>query len=168
MKNNKLVIEYIPIDDLTPYEGNAKIHTPEQIAKIKKSIDELGMNDPIGVYGKNNTIVEGHGRFMACKELGLKTVPVVRLDHMTEDQRKAYTIVHNQLTMDTGFDMQKLDMELEKIELDMSGYGLDMSNIDWDNVDEINDDNYDEPEHRMLECPKCHHIDRDIHFQKVN
>ena len=115
----------MPIDKLKPYANNAKIHTPEQIEQIKKSIADFGMNDPIAVWGSDNIIVEGHGRLMACKELGLKTVPVIRLDGLTDDQRKAYTLVHNQTTMNTGFDIDILNDELENIELDMSDFGFE-------------------------------------------
>jgi ParB/RepB/Spo0J family partition protein len=97
----KLEIEYIPIDELTPYENNAKIHTPEQIDQIKKSIAEFGMNDPIAVWREKNLIIEGHGRLTACKELGMTEVPIIRLDDLTDEQRRAYTLVHNQTTMNT-------------------------------------------------------------------
>ena len=79
-----LVIEYLPISALAPYDRNAKEHPREQIEQIKKSIVDYGMSDPIGIWGKKNVIVEGHGRLMACKELGFKEVPCIRLDHMTE------------------------------------------------------------------------------------
>ena len=64
----KLKVEYIPIDNLKPYENNAKIHTAEQIEQIKRSIEEFGMNDPIGVWGHENLIVEGHGRLLADRK----------------------------------------------------------------------------------------------------
>ena len=104
----KLKVEYIPIEDIKPYEKNAKIHTDEQIEQIKKSIEEFGMNDPIGIW-RDNIIIEGHGRLMACKELGMTEVPVIRLDDLTDDQRKAYTLIHNQTTMNTGFDLDILN-----------------------------------------------------------
>lgn len=113
----KLKVDYIPIEQLKPYEKNAKIHTPEQIEQIKKSIQEFGMNDPIGIWGEDNLIVEGHGRLQACKELGMKEVPVIRLDDLTDEQRRAYTLVHNQTTMNTGFNMDILDEELDNMTL---------------------------------------------------
>jgi ParB-like chromosome segregation protein Spo0J len=85
----RLKVEYIPISELKPYDKNAKIHTPEQIEQIKESIQEFGMNDPIGIWGKDNLIVEGHGRLIACKELNMSEVPVIRLDDLTDEQRKA-------------------------------------------------------------------------------
>lgn len=71
----KLKVDYISIEQLKAYEKNAKIHTPEQIEQIKNSIQEFGMNDPIGIWGEDNLIIEGHGRLQACKELGMKEVP---------------------------------------------------------------------------------------------
>lgn len=126
----KLKVEYIPIDDLTPYENNAKIHTEEQIEQIKQSIEEFGMNDPVGIWGKENLIVEGHGRLMACRELGMNEIPVIRLDELTDDQRRAYTLVHNQTTMNTGFDANVLGAELGEITIDLSEYGFEDFDID--------------------------------------
>lgn len=120
-----LKVEYVPIGTLKPYENNAKIHTPEQIEQIKRSIRDFGMNDPIGIWGEDNLIVEGHGRLMACQELGYQEVPVIRLDDLTDEQRRAYTLIHNQTTMNTGFDLEMLNEELSKIDLDMDDYGFD-------------------------------------------
>jgi site-specific DNA-methyltransferase (adenine-specific) len=132
MKNNELKIEYIPIDELKEYENNAKLHPQEQIEQIKNSIKEFGMNDPIGIW-KDNIIIEGHGRLMACKELGMTEVPIIRLDNLTDEQRKAYTLVHNQTTMNTGFDLDILQEELANIDLDMSEFGFD---IELDDIEE--------------------------------
>ena len=116
------------INDITPYEKNAKAHTEEQIEQIKKSIQEFGMNDPIAVWGDKNTIVEGHGRLEALKQLGYTEVDCIRLDHLTDEERKAYTLAHNKINMNTGFDIDLLDEELDSIEdIDMEDFGfLDM------------------------------------------
>lgn len=82
------------INELKPYEKNAKIHTPEQIEQIKSSIEKFGMNDPIGIWGKDNIIVEGHGRIEALKQLNIEEVECIRLDHLTDEERKAYTLAH--------------------------------------------------------------------------
>ena len=113
------------INDLTPYEKNAKIHTPEQIEQIKASIKQFGMNDPIGVWGDKNIIVEGHGRLMALKEMGYEEVDCIRLDHLSDDERKAYTLAHNKLTLNTDFDFDTLQAELDAIELDMTEFGFE-------------------------------------------
>lgn len=129
----KLKVEYLPIEEIKPYENNAKIHTPEQIQQIKASIEQFGMNDPIGIWSKDNIIVEGHGRLLACQKLGYKEVPVIRLDDLTDEQRRAYTLAHNQLTMNTGFDVDILSEELQNIDLDMSDFGFD---IQFDDIEE--------------------------------
>lgn len=121
----KLKIEYVPIDDIQPYEGNAKLHPAEQIEQIKQSIIEFGFCDPIAIY-KDGKIIEGHGRLIAANELGLKEVPIIRLDKLTEEQRQAYILVHNKLTMNTGFDFDLLQLELDNItEIDMEQFGFE-------------------------------------------
>ena len=120
---NKLKIEYVSIDSIKPYSKNAKQHPREQIEQIKKSIEQFGMDDPIGIW--KDEIVEGHGRLMACKELGYIEVPVIRLDHLTDEERKAYTLAHNKLTMNSDFDMEILNQELESIKtINMENFGF--------------------------------------------
>lgn len=121
-------IEKINIDKLIPYEKNAKIHTPEQIEQIKNSIKEFGNNDPIAV-DSNNVIIEGHGRVLALKELGYKEVEIIRLSHLSEEQKKAYILAHNKLTMNTDFDLALLSDELDFLkdtDIDMSDFGFDL------------------------------------------
>lgn len=144
-----LKIEYIKIEDLKAYKKNAKIHTEEQIGQIMKSIEEFGMNDPIAIW-KNGEIIEGHGRLAACKELGIKEVPIIRLDSLTDEQRRAYMLVHNQLTMNTGFDLDILREELEGIgNIDMLDFGFDYD-IETTRL-EVEEDDY---EVEIPEAPK--------------
>ena len=120
-----LKIEYVDINSIKPYKNNAKLHPKEQIEQIKKSIEQFGMDDPIGVW--NDEIVEGHGRLIACKELGMKEVPIIRLDHLTDEERKAYTLAHNKLTMNSDFDLDILNDELNDIlNIDMEDFGFDI------------------------------------------
>lgn len=120
-----LEIEYVNKEDLRPYASNAKIHTAEQVEQIKKSIDQFGMNDPIAVW-HDNEVIEGHGRLLAVMEMGnIEQVPIIRLDDLTDEQRKAYMLVHNKLTMNTDFDIDLLNIELEDItDIDMSDFGF--------------------------------------------
>ena len=137
-----LQIELVPITSIRPYEHNAKIHTPEQIEQIKKSILEFGNNDPIAVDGEG-VIIEGHGRLMALQELGYTEVEIIRLGHLNEEQRKAYTLVHNKLTMNTGFDLDILATELQAIEtINMKDYDFDLDLADDVSVEDIEEDNF--------------------------
>jgi DNA modification methylase len=135
----KLKIEYVNIDSIKPYKNNAKLHPQEQIEQIKKSIEKFGMDDPIGIW--KDEIVEGHGRLIACKELGFEEIPIIRLDHLTDEERKAYTLAHNKLTMNSDFDIDILNDELMNSfdTIDMSDFGFDLD-FDVEEEQEIVED----------------------------
>lgn len=125
----ELKIEYLPITELKPYENNARKHAEADIEAIKKSIEEFGFNDPIGIW--HDTIVEGHGRLLAAQELEMAEVPVIRLDHMTDEERRAYSLAHNKTAELSDWDFEMLDTELEDIfDIDMSQFGFDISTDD--------------------------------------
>ena len=135
----ELAVEEVPTESLIPYARNAKIHTNEQIDQICESIGEFGFNDPVAVWDGPDgpEIIEGHGRVMAAKKLGLDVVPVVRLDHLSDEQRRAYGIVHNKLTMNTGWDFAKLDEEVESLaNIDMGAFGFD-SMPEFDAIEDL-------------------------------
>lgn len=136
-------ITKVNIDEIKPYEHNAKLHPKEQIEQIKNSIVEFGNNDPIAI-DLDNVIIEGHGRYEALKELGYKEVEVIVLD-LNEEQKNAYRIIHNQLTMNTDWDMEMLKQELSKINLNMNDFGIEQSLIDEVEEDftEVKEDNFD-------------------------
>lgn len=132
----------MPIGDIIPYENNAKLHPREQIEQIKESIIQFGNNDPIAI-DKNNVIIEGHGRLLALQELGYEEVEVIRLDHLTEEQRKAYTLIHNKLTMNSGFDLELLELELGQIEnINMESFDFELPEVDIPE-EEIEEDDYE-------------------------
>lgn len=117
-------IEKISIDKIKPYENNTKLHPPEQIEQIKKSILEFGNSDPIAI-DENNVIIEGHGRYEALKQLGFDEVESIRLTHLNKQQKKAYALIHNKLTMNTDFDRDILEFELNEItSFDMIEFGF--------------------------------------------
>lgn len=139
----QLNIEYLPVNQLTPYENNARKHQQEDVGAIVESIKAFGFDDPIGVWGEKNLIVEGHGRLMAAKQLGMKTVPVIRLDHLTDEQRRAYALAHNRTAELSAWDDAVKEMELHAItELDMSLFGFDLSAL-GDDDGEASEDDYD-------------------------
>lgn len=114
----------LPIKALTPYRMNARRHTEYQIDRICQSIEEYGFNDPIGVWGEENLIVEGHGRWLAAQRLGLETAPCIRLDHLTEEQRREYAVNHNHTNDLSSWDWGKLrkdltELQFEKLEIEV-------------------------------------------------
>lgn len=132
-------IEKVKINDIKPYENNAKRHPKKQIEQIKSSIQEFGFNDPIAI-DENNVIIEGHGRFFALKELNYKEIDVIRLNHLSEEKKKAYILIHNKLNMETGFDNKILENELNKIlDIDMSNFGFNIDSISFDNMFKSNE-----------------------------
>ncbi len=133
VEQQQLIIEYLPLSELHPYKNNAKEHTEHQIEQIAESIRSFGFNDPIGIW--KDEIVEGHGRLAAAKKLKLETVPVIRLDHLSDADRKIYILAHNKLTLNTGFDLERLAIEFE--ELKNLGADLDLTGFDAAEIDDL-------------------------------
>ena len=126
-------IERLQISSLTMDPENAKLHPAFQVEQIKKSIQRFGMNDPVGIWSEQNLIVEGHGRVLALQSLGQTEIDCIRLDHLTDDERKAYAVAHNSTNMSTGFDNGILAKLLEDIEsVDMTEFlGENCKALDW-------------------------------------
>ena len=123
MKDLKLEIKYLPLEEVMPYANNARLHGEEDIDAIMASIQEFGFNDPIGIW--HGIIVEGHGRLIAAKRLGMETVPTVSLDHLTDEERKAYALAHNRTAELSGWNFIVRDEELANIaNIDMSQFGF--------------------------------------------
>lgn len=132
-------IEKVKIADLLEYKNNAKEHPQWQIEQIVESIEKFGFNDPIAI-DENNTIIEGHGRLYALQEMGAEEVECIRLSHLGENEKKAYILAHNKLTMNTEFDADLLAQELGEIEgIDMSSFGFLM-----DPLIEVVEDDFDD------------------------
>lgn len=123
---DELKIEYVDINSIKPYRRNAKRHPKDQIEKIKASMQAVGNLDPIGVW--RGEIVEGHGRWLAARELGMDKVPVIRLDMLTDEQRKYYGLAHNKITMESEFDTPVLNLEL----MELADTGLDLTLVGFD------------------------------------
>lgn len=120
-------IEKINISEIVPYKNNAKLHPDWQVKQIKESIEQFGNNDPIAI-DENNVVIEGHGRLLALKELGYHEAEIIRLTHLSDEEKRAYILAHNKLTMNTSFDIELLEQELFSIEdIDMEEFGFDLS-----------------------------------------
>ena len=120
----------VPLGTLVEYAGNAKIHDEANIEAIRASIRRFGNCDPIGVWTNEQgelEIVEGHGRKLALEAEGYEYADVIMLDHLTDEERRAYTLAHNQTTLMTDFDLDALELELDALaEFDMEGFGFDL------------------------------------------
>lgn len=119
-----LNIEYLDIKQLTPYEKNARKHNDLDVDNIARSIQKYGFNDPVGIWSEKNIIVEGHGRMLAAKKLKMQTIPCVRLDHLTDEERREYAIAHNATAELSEWDFDVLPEELS--DLDLSDFDFDL------------------------------------------
>src|ERR1051325_9155381 len=106
-------IEMLPVSVLRPYRRNARQHSKKQVRQIADSIRRFGFTNPV-LISDDEEIIAGHGRAMAAKELGLATVPTVRLSHLTADERRAYVLADNKLALKRGWDMEILATELQE------------------------------------------------------
>lgn len=124
----ELNIKYMNIRDLKPYKKNAKKHSKEQVEQIANSIKEFGFTQPV-IIDKNNEVVAGHGRILGAKKAGLKQVPTVCLEELTEEQIKAYRLADNKLN-ESDWDYSLLDEELNELWddgiFDMTLFGFEM------------------------------------------
>lgn len=115
------------IKDLIPYASNSRTHSDEQVAQIAASIKEFGFNNPILLDGDKG-IIAGHGRLLAARKLSLDKVPTIELEHLTENQRKAYVIADNKLALNADWDMDLLALEMNG--LDQEGFDLSLLGFD--------------------------------------
>lgn len=129
-----LQISQVPTADIIPYARNAKTHDDRQVAQIAASIKEFGFNNPI-LIRDSNVVIAGHGRLLAAQLLGLSTVPVIRLGHLTETQAKALTLADNRIAENSGWDVEMLRLELG--ELSDALPDLDPLGFDHDEVEEL-------------------------------
>lgn len=155
---SKLEIVYLPPGDLTPYENNTRKHAPDDIEAIKKSILDDGFNDPIGIWGDKNIIVEGHGRQIAALELNLDSVPCIRLDHMDDKQRREYAIRHNRTAELSAWDFATLEEECAKLAIE----GQDFPELNFVFPDSSSLDDLfapapeqEEKKPKKIQCPHC-------------
>lgn len=122
-------IEYLSAKDITPFARNSRTHSDEQVAQVAASIKEFGWTNPI-LIDETSTIIAGHGRLMAAQRLGLSEVPTIRLEGLTDAQKRAYVIADNKLALNAGWDEEMLAIEIgdlleQGFDLDLTGFGED-------------------------------------------
>ena len=138
-----------PVAALRPYPGNARKHSKKQVRQIADSISRFGFTNPV-LIGDGGEIVAGHGRVMAAKELGLKTVPTVRLSHLSPEERRAYVLADNKLALNAGWDTEILSNELQVLvdigfDVTLTGFSLAEVDLTLDQAKEASTESTDRP-----------------------
>lgn len=126
-------IEHVGVDAVLAYAKNSRTHSADQVAAVARSIRAYGFTNPILIHGK--TIIAGHGRVMAAKQIGLATVPAIRLDHLTEAEARAYVIADNRLAELAGWDEAILAEELRALQGE--GFDLSLTGFEGKELDEL-------------------------------
>ena len=146
---NTLTVEHRSLGSLIPYARNARTHSPAQVSLIAGSIREFGFTNPI-LVDRENGIIAGHGRLMAAQQLGLESVPVIELAHLTEAQKRAYVLADNKLAEQAGWDKELLALELG----DLSELGVDLSTLGFEGGELDDLFRTDEPDPREEDTPE--------------
>ena len=151
------------VADLIPYARNSRTHSDAQVAQIAASIREFGFTNPVLVDGANG-VIAGHGRILAARKLGMDTVPVIELAHLSEAQKRAYVIADNKLALNAGWDDEMLRAEFE--ELGDAGFDLVLTGFDGAEIAALQVPDFapatedeqgklDELEPKWIACPHC-------------
>lgn len=157
MRSSAPKIEVLPLASLRPYPGNARRHSKKQVRQIAESIRRFGFTNPV-LISDQGEIIAGHGRVMAAKELGLATIPTVRLSHLSAEERRAYVLADNKLALNAGWDTEILAIELQAlIDLDfdvtLTGFCLAEIDLTLDQAREASATAPDNPADRIPEPP---------------
>ena len=145
----------IRIEDIKPYENNPR-YNDNAVDAVAKSIEEFGFQQPL-VLDKDNVIIVGHTRYKASLKLGLKTVPCVIADNLSEEKVKAYRLADNKVGELAHWDYTALNIELGEIEMDMSDFGfVDVTDIDVDQFfEDVEPKQKEEEDEKEIQCPHC-------------
>ena len=153
----KLEIEYVDINSIKPYQNNPR-HNEEAIPYVMNSIREFGFKNPI-IIDKNNVIIAGHTRLESAKRLGMKEVPIIHADDLTEEQVKAFRLADNKVSEQAGWDFELLDEELNDLNMDMEEFGFEkLESIDLDSFFEAKQEETkkeEESKPNTIICPHC-------------
>ena len=149
MSKTTTEMQLVAVSKLIPYVNNARTHSAEQIMKLRSSLREFGFINPV-IIDREYNVIAGHGRIMAAKEEGIKEVPCVFVDYLTEAQKKAYILADNRMAMDAGWDEELLRVEIEALQgadFDIGLTGFDENDLadlfGNDDTSDVKDDDYD-------------------------
>lgn len=162
--DSRMEVVMKPIDELIPYNRNARQHSLVQIICLKESISQFGFTNPVLIHFSGR-IIAGHGRVEAAKQLGFKQVPCIVMHDLSEAQVRAYTIADNQLPSMATWDYDILAAEIDELReegFDMSKLGFTKEELDElcgspDEDSEISEEEEKKPDSDTTICPKCHH-----------
>lgn len=160
---DSIKIRKVKVNELLPYARNSRTHSEAQVAQIAASITEFGWTNPILADGDKG-IIAGHGRLLAARKLGMDTVPVIELSHLTKAQKQAYIIADNKLALNAGWDLDLLKVELQeldgKFDLALTGFNagelaamFDVPNFAPGTEDQQG--KLDELAPKIVQCPHC-------------
>lgn len=160
---SKPKIIFLAVSELIPYARNTRTHSETQVSEIAGSIREFGFTNPV-LIDQDNEIIAGHGRVLAARKLSIDQVPCIQLKHLTDTQRRAYSIADNKLALNASWDSDLLSLEIKDIT--EAGFNADMLGFDADELAAILADDaaafspedfseYDENINTEHECPKC-------------
>lgn len=125
-------IERIAVEALVPYARNSRTHSDAQVSQLAASLREFGFTNPV-LIDEEGVIIAGHGRVMAARQIGLESVPCIRLSHLSESQRRAYVIADNKIALNAGWDEAMLAAELAVLQAE----GVDFAMVGFDDDDEV-------------------------------
>ena len=160
-------IEYREINEIKPYKNNPRVND-KAIEYLMNSVKEFGFKVPITI-DKDDVIITGHTRYEVAKRLGMKKIPTIKILDLDDNKIKAFRLADNKVGEIAQWDYEKLRqelMELKTIDKELLGFEEDVE-FNWDNIEEISLDNYEEPEHIIIQCPYCNHKDRKDRFKKI-
>ena len=142
-------MQLIPLGKLVPYVNNARMHSPDQLSKLRSSLREFGFINPV-IIDRDFNVIAGHGRIAAAKEEGMEEVPCVFVDYLTEAQKKAYILADNRMALDAGWDEELLRIEIESLQgadfdVLLTGFGEDeiADLFAGDGEKDVKDDDFD-------------------------
>lgn len=167
---NEINVQSVKTESLDENERNTRVHSEEQVSQIAASIQEFGFTNPI-LVDENNKVLAGHGRLAAAKQMTLEEVPVIRLENLTENQKRAYVIADNKLALNSEWNDSLLQMEMQELhnmDFDLSSLGWSQNEIasfvgweleeihrekEFEGAQEISFEDIGTMKHK---CPRCH------------